>query len=112
MFSRIAVIVAWLRHVTASRSDLLIENLALRQQLAILTAKRPRPRMQAVDRFFWLTLRRFWPRWKDALVVIRDSSACIIATSGAKRPDGLSGGSAFAVPSTGLVRRNDRGRTD
>ena len=71
MFSRIAVILAWLRRIAASQADLLIENLALRQQLAILTTKRPRPRMRAVDRFFWLTLRRLWPRWKEALVVIR-----------------------------------------
>lgn len=71
MFPRIAAILGWLRRLGASRSDLLIENLALRQQLATLTAKRPRPRMRAADRVFWLTLRRFWPRWKDALVVIR-----------------------------------------
>ena len=71
MLPRIAVILGWLRRLAASPADLLIENLALRQQLAILTAKRPRPRMRASDRFFWLTLRRFWPQWKEALVVIR-----------------------------------------
>ena len=71
MFFRIALILGWLRRLAASRSNLLIENLALRQQLAILTAKRPRPRMRAADRFFWLTLRRFWPRWKEVVVVIR-----------------------------------------
>jgi len=27
--------------------------------------------MRAVDRFFWVTLRRFWPRWKETLVIIR-----------------------------------------
>jgi len=66
MFPRIALTLGWLRRLGASRSNLLIENLALRQQLAILTAKRPRPRMRVVDRFFWVTLRRFWPRWKAA----------------------------------------------
>ena len=71
MFPRITVILGWLRRLGASRSELLIENLALRQQLAILTAKRPRPRMRAADRFFWVALRRFWPRWKEVLVVIR-----------------------------------------
>ena len=69
MFPRIAFILGWLRRLGASRSDLLIENLSLRQQLAILTAKRPRPRMRAADRFFWVALRRFWPRWKEVLVV-------------------------------------------
>ncbi len=71
MFRRIASNLGWLRRLAASRSSLLIENLALRQQLAILTAKRPRPRMRAADRFFWVALRRFWPRWKEALIVIQ-----------------------------------------
>jgi hypothetical protein len=77
MFSRIAVILGWLRRLAASRCNLLIENLALRQQLAILTAKRPRPRMGTADRIFWLALRRFWPRWKEVLVIIQpDTVVC------------------------------------
>jgi hypothetical protein len=71
MFPRIAAILGWLRRLGASRPDLLIENLALRQQLAIFTVKRPRPRMRAADRIFWLTLRRIWPRWKAARVIIQ-----------------------------------------
>jgi putative transposase len=71
MFPRISAILAWLRRLAASRSDLLIENLALRQQLAILMAKKPRPRMRAADRIFWVALRRVWPRWKEALVIIQ-----------------------------------------
>ena len=38
---------------------------------------------------------------------VRESEVFTIDTSGAKRPEDLSGGSAFAAPSTGLVRRND-----
>ena len=71
MLQRIASILGWLRSFLASRSDLLIENLALRQQLAILTAKRPRPRMRTADRVFWVALRRLWPRWRGVLVVVR-----------------------------------------
>ena len=36
-----------------SRRDLLLENLALRQQLAVLNARRPRPRFSASDKLFW-----------------------------------------------------------
>jgi hypothetical protein len=43
-----------------SRRDLLLENLAIRQQLAVLKQKRPQPRFAASDRFFWVMLRRFW----------------------------------------------------
>jgi len=74
MFPRIAFILGWLQRVVASQADLRIENLALRQQLALLTAKRPRPRMSAVDRFFWVELRRIWPRWKELLVVIQPNT--------------------------------------
>ena len=27
-----------------------------------------------MDRFFWVTLRRFWPRWKEVLVVIQPNT--------------------------------------
>jgi hypothetical protein len=35
-----------------SRRDLVLENLALRQQLAVLAARRPRPRLATHDRVF------------------------------------------------------------
>lgn len=51
-----------------SRRDLLLENLALRQQLAVLKARHPQPRLAAPDRLFWVVLRRFWSGWKQALL--------------------------------------------
>jgi putative transposase len=71
MSPRITAILDWLRRLRASRSDLLIENLALRQLFAILTAKRRRPRMRAADRLFWVALRRLGPQWKEVVVVVR-----------------------------------------
>ena len=53
-----------------SRTELIIENVALRQQLAVLNAKRPRPRLSPMDRAFWIALRRLWPRWSSALIVV------------------------------------------
>src|ERR1017187_3569910 len=44
-----------------SRRDLLLENLALRQQLAVLKERRPRPRFSTSDRLFWATLCRAVP---------------------------------------------------
>jgi hypothetical protein len=37
-----------------SRRDLLLENLALRQQLAVLSKRHPKPRFEAPDRLFWV----------------------------------------------------------
>ena len=54
-----------------SRRDLLLENLALRQQLIVLTRRRPQPRFSARDRLFWVTLRRFWRGWKQALILVQ-----------------------------------------
>jgi hypothetical protein len=54
-----------------SRHNLLLENLALRQQLAVLKQSNTQPRFSAPDRFFWVILRRFWPRWKRALIPVQ-----------------------------------------
>ena len=53
------------------RSELLIENLALRQQLAVLKEKKPRPRLTDADRAFWIVLRRLWSHWLEALVIVK-----------------------------------------
>jgi putative transposase len=54
-----------------SRRDLLLENLALRQQLAVLKRRHSRPRVAATDRLFWMILRRFWSRWREALILVQ-----------------------------------------
>src|ERR1700758_4638537 len=53
-----------------SHRSLLLENLALRQQLAVLKRKHPRPPMGAVDKIFWVFARRFWGAWKQSLVLV------------------------------------------
>ena len=54
-----------------SRHYLLLENLALRQQLAVLKQKHPQPRFAAPDKLFWVVLRRLWPGWKRALILVQ-----------------------------------------
>ena len=54
-----------------SRRDLLLENLALRQQLGVLKQRRPQPRFASSDRLFWVMLRRFWSGWKQALILVQ-----------------------------------------
>src|SRR5215471_15792664 len=53
-----------------SRRSLLLENLALRQQLVVLKRKHPRPRLTAMDKFFWVLLQRFWSGWKEAVSIV------------------------------------------
>jgi putative transposase len=53
-----------------ARRSLLLENLALRQQLAVLKRKHPRPRLEIFDRVCWVIARRFWSGWQQALIVV------------------------------------------
>jgi len=54
-----------------TRRDLLLENLALRQQLAVLARRCPQPRFSNGDRFLWITLRRLWSGWRKALILVQ-----------------------------------------
>jgi hypothetical protein len=51
-----------------SRHSLLLENLALRQQLVVLKRRHPRPKLDLSDKLFWLLVRRCWSGWKQALL--------------------------------------------
>jgi putative transposase len=54
-----------------SRTDTAVAVLALRQQVAVLKRRRPRPPLRPLDRLFWTLLRATWSRWKDALVIVK-----------------------------------------
>ena len=51
--------------------ELALENLALRQQLAIVQRKTKRPKLTKADRAFWVALSRLWPDWQNALLVVK-----------------------------------------
>ena len=48
-----------------------LENVALRQQLRVLTRDIKRPRLRRWDRLFWTVLVTIWKDWKSALVIVR-----------------------------------------
>ena len=51
--------------------DLVLENLALRQQLMAMKRANGRPLFQARDRLFWIALRSIWTNWRSAIVLVR-----------------------------------------
>src|SRR5712664_11838 len=51
--------------------DLTLENLALRQQLALLRRRSKRPQLERLDRAFWVWLSNWWPGWREALHLVR-----------------------------------------
>ncbi|MCA1794064.1 MAG: hypothetical protein LC660_09390, partial [Desulfobacteraceae bacterium] len=56
--------------------NLHLENLALRQQLAIMKQKNKRTKIRIRDRIFWVFLSRFWKDWKGVLIVVPISRTC------------------------------------
>jgi len=60
-----------LRAGLGARTDLVLENLALRQQLALLRRRSKRPRFGPLDRLFWIWLSQRWARWRETLNVVR-----------------------------------------
>jgi putative transposase len=74
MSAATALAMAILRSVFAlfrSRRDQAIVELALRQQLEVYKRRHRRPRLSPLDRAFWIALVRLWPRWKQALVIVK-----------------------------------------
>ena len=71
MFQFVLSLLAAVRVFFSTRRDTALEVLALRQQLAVLKRKRPRPPLHSFDRLFWTTLRRLCPRWTDLLVIVK-----------------------------------------
>ena len=51
--------------------ELVLENLALRQQLHALKRTTSRPQLRTRDRLFWVILARTWRNWRTALVLVR-----------------------------------------
>ena len=71
MIKWLSIFLHSLASLTRTRRDLAYENLLLRQQLAVLKEKGVRPQLSAADRSFWVLDYRVWPRWRDALHIVK-----------------------------------------
>ncbi len=47
--------------LAGERRDLMLENIALRHQIEVLTRTRRRPPLLPADRLLWSSLARVWP---------------------------------------------------
>ena len=57
--------------ILAGSEQVALENLALRQQLAVFQRTVRRPKIRPTDRLFWVCLLKIWKDWKSALVIVR-----------------------------------------
>ncbi len=69
--SWLRIIVVLVRAMFRDRGELAAENLALRQQLAVLSEQAKRPRLRAGDRVLWVLLLRIWAGWRSCLVIVQ-----------------------------------------
>ncbi len=63
--------VLFLRGVLVPPARLAIENVALRQQLAVYKQSVKRPKLRPRDRIFWVWLSRLWSNWRSALSIVQ-----------------------------------------
>jgi len=63
-----------IRHLFTSRDQLMLEVLALRQQLSMYERERPKPRPTDPDRAFWVAMRDHLCTWADVLAVVKPST--------------------------------------
>ncbi len=71
MKTLVGTLLAILSATLKSRTDLTLENAALRQQVEILQRTGAKPRLRTIDRAFWVVLSKFWSGWKGALFVVK-----------------------------------------
>src|SRR5207249_10125435 len=67
----LGILIGTLRSTVRTHRELALENLVLRQQLAVWKARQPRPRLTEMDRIFWIVLSRLWKNWRSSLQVVR-----------------------------------------
>jgi len=68
--------------VPAGRSELptrtapVLEPIGLRHQIAVLKRSRTRrPCFRRFDRLLWILLSRWWPQWRESLMVVQPETA-------------------------------------
>src|SRR5215216_4227845 len=67
----VPLLIGALRAALRGRRALVLENLLLRQQLAVALRARPRPRLRRRDRVFWVVARGLCADWRRHLLLVR-----------------------------------------
>ena len=93
MGTYIGLLIAAIRGLLNSRQDLVLENLALRHQLAMCGR---RARVHGADRLLWVALFRRWTGWRSALVVLKPDTV----VTGSGRGSGSAAQMEHEIPST------------
>jgi len=98
------VVLTLIRALFQNRPSLALENLPLRQQLAILRQSVKRPKLCRRDRLFWVVLRRYWDGWDASLLLVNRSRPHLSLERNAPLPRNIeppSQGRVISIPQVG-----------
>ena len=71
MRTTVYLLVRFLVDPVRPRASLVLENTALRQQLTVLTARRPSVKTKPPERLLWILFARYCLRWRELLVIVK-----------------------------------------
>jgi len=71
MITLLQLAVKTLLSIFKTRQQLILENLTLRQQLAVLNRSAKRPPLILSDRMFWVMLSGIWSHWAKTLLIVQ-----------------------------------------
>ena len=102
-----------LRLIVTPRTEIILGNIALRQQLCVLSRQRKRPRLRSVDRAFWVWLSRIWAGWRGPLLIVRPETVIRWHRQGWRlywrwKSRRKTGRPAIGVELCGMIRRMPR----
>ncbi len=70
MFRLVRILAHGVVAAVKDQRDLALENVALRHQITVLKRQAKKPTLGDRDRMFWTFLKRFWPKWEQALALV------------------------------------------
>src|SRR5467141_4066981 len=71
MLTALIVLLRSIGLICCGHRAIALENLALRQQLAVLRRTVTRRHLRSRDRLFWILLAKGWRDWRSALIVVK-----------------------------------------
>ena len=75
MLKWLGIVLGTLTSALRPQRELALENLVLRQQLAVLKHCHPRLRLTDADRLFWVVLSRVRSGWRNFLHIVQPETA-------------------------------------